>query len=86
MYHGEESEVELFCHKDVMYGIIDKFGAKVKTEKIDDEHFKATVTADVSPTFFGWIIGYGGKIKIAGPAHIAEEYKIVSNSILCNQL
>ena len=83
MYSGYESEVELYCHKDAMYGIIDKFGAKVKTEKIDDEHFKATVTADVSPTFFGWVLGYGGKIKIIGPPSIMKEYKDICDLIIC---
>lgn len=78
MFHGEESEVELLCHKDVMYGIIDKFGTKVKIEKIDNEHFKAIVTADVSPTFFGWVLGYGGKIKIAGPENVVKEYKKIT--------
>ncbi len=74
MFQGQETEVELLCHKDVMYGVIDKFGTKVKTEMIDNEHFKAVVTADVSPTFFGWVVGYGGKIKITGPKDIVKEY------------
>ncbi len=81
MFSGEESEVELLCHKDVMYGIIDKFGTKVKTEKVDDEHFKATVTTDVSPTFFGWILGYGGKIRIAGPENVVLKFKTTVKNI-----
>ena len=78
MFSGYESEVTLFCHKDVMYGIIDKFGTKVRTEKVDNEHFKAVVTAEISPTFFGWVIGYGGKIKIAGPDAVIKEFKKLS--------
>lgn len=74
MYSGYESEVELLCHKDAMYGIIDKFGTKVKTEKIDDEYFKATVNADISPTFFGWAVGYGGKIQIIGPYNVVDDF------------
>ena len=80
MLSGYESEVVLFCHKDVMYGIIDKFGTKVKTEKVDNEHFKAIVIADVSPTFFGWVLGYGGKIKIAGPEKVLKDYKTISEN------
>lgn len=74
MLSGYESEVVLFCHKDVMYGVIDKFGTKVKTEKIDDEYFKATVNADISPTFFGWAVGYGGKIQIIGPYNVVDDF------------
>lgn len=82
MFAGYESQVELFCHKESMFGIIDKFGAKVKTEKVDEEHFRATVTTDVSPTFFGWIMGYGGKIKITGPANVVDDYQRNALSVL----
>ena len=81
MFAGEESEVILYCHKDVMYGIIDKFGPKVKTEKVDSDHFRAFVTAEVSPTFFGWVIGYGGKIKIVGPESVINTLKDIITKI-----
>lgn len=79
MLSGYESEVVLFCHKDVMYSIIDKFGTKVKTEKVDNENFKAFVITEISPTFFGWVLGYGGKIKIFGPEKIKNEFKNLNN-------
>ncbi len=74
MYSGYESEVELLCHKDAMYGIIDKFGPKVKTEKVDDKHFIAYITTDISPTLFGWVVGYGGKIQITAPQNVKNDY------------
>ena len=49
-----------------------------KTEEVDSDHFRAFVTAEVSPTFFGWVIGYGGKIKIAGPDAVIKEFKKLS--------
>ena len=82
MFAGYESQVELFCHKEAMFGIIDKFGARVETEKVDDEHFRVAVTADVSPTFFGWVLGYGGKIKITGPANVVDDYHRNALSVL----
>ena len=82
MLSGYESEVVLFCHKDVMYGIIDKFGTKVRTEKVDNDHFRACVTTEVSPTFFGWVLGYGGKIKIMGPSNVLKEYKRLITSVI----
>lgn len=53
-----------------MNGIIDKTSKKVKTEQVDDEHFIAYVTASFSPTFFGWVVRYGGDIKIINPKEI----------------
>ncbi len=75
MYSGYESNVQLYCQKEAMYGIVDKFGTKVNTEKVDDEHFTTTVTTNISPTFFGWVIGYGGKIKIIGPKQVVDDFK-----------
>ena len=57
-----------------------KFGTKVRTEKVDNEHFKAIVIADVSPTFFGWVLGYGGKIKIEGPKAIIKEFNTITKN------
>lgn len=74
MYSGYESEVKLLCHKDTMYGIIDKFGSKVKSEKVDDEHFIAYITTDISPTLFGWVVEYGGKIQITTPQNVKNDY------------
>ena len=82
MYPGYESTVELYCHKDAMFGIIDKFSQKAKTERVDDDHFTATVKTDVSPTFFGWVLGYGGKIKITAPANVVEDFRKTAHAAL----
>lgn len=75
MFGGYVSEVELLCDNDVMFGIIDKFGKDVTTEAVDSGHFKVTATADISPTFFGWVVGFGGKIKITGPKSIVVDFE-----------
>ena len=82
MYPGYESTVELFCQKEAMFGIIDMFGKKAKTEKVDDDHFTVTVKTDVSPTFFGWVLGYGGKIKITAPAKVVDDFKAAAQAVL----
>ena len=28
-----------------------------------------------SPTFFGWIFGFGGKVQILSPESVKEEYR-----------
>lgn len=75
MYCGYDSDIELLCDADIRYNIYDKFGNSVKTEKVDDKHFKVSVNTNVSPTFFGWVLGFGGKIKITGPTEVIEDYK-----------
>lgn len=76
MYGGDETvTVELQCETFIMNAIVDHFGTKVRTEEIDDNHFKATVTINPSPTFYRWVFGWNGAMKILGPESVRQEYK-----------
>lgn len=71
----EPVDVELLCHPSVMKYLIDNFGTDFRTEPVDDEHFKATVNVCTSTTFYRWVFGFNGKIRILGPQEIAAEYR-----------
>lgn len=72
---GEAVEVKLICCNDAMNGLVDKFSLNFKTRKYDEKHFLATVKAYPSPTFYGWIFQWNGKIIIQGPNDVLEGYK-----------
>lgn len=74
MFDGEPQSVTLRCENSLMKSIIDRFGEKVKTNVYDDEHFTATVDVSVSNTFFGWIVGFGGRIEIIAPDDVKKQY------------
>ncbi len=75
MFDGEERTVELKCDNELMKNIIDRFGEKVDVIGNDEDTFTVSVTVDVSTTFFGWVLGFGGGIKISAPEDVKEEYK-----------
>ena len=83
MYGGDETiNVELQCETFIMNATVDHFGTKVLTEEIDDNHFKATVTVSPSPTFYRWVFGWNGAMKILGPESVKAEYqKMLMNSL-----
>ena len=83
MFGGDVKQVELHCDGDVMDSIIDRFGYDVETEIIDDDHFIARVEVAVNNVFFGWIFGFGGKVKIKGPEDVAAEYKKIAITLKC---
>ena len=58
-----------------MGSIIDKFGADVQTEVIDPEHFKVTVSVELSGVFFGWVIASQGTMKIVGPEDVVARFQ-----------
>ena len=83
MYGGDEIvEVDLLCEASIMNAIIDQFGANVRTKEVDENHFKATVTVTPSPTFYRWVFGWNGNMKIIGPEQVREGYKVMIKKAL----
>ena len=74
MYDGPETDVTLKCENDVMRSVIDRFGEDIRTETIGEEYFAAVVRAAVSPTFYGWVFSFGGRIEITKPEEVHLGY------------
>jgi predicted DNA-binding transcriptional regulator YafY len=75
MYGGAEIQtVTLKCKNDLMKSVIDEFGEDVDTAILDDEHFTARVDVSVSPTFFGWVVSFGGRMRVESPESVAAEF------------
>ena len=73
----ETAEVRLLCHASVMNAVVDKFGHGVRTKSLGPERFRATVKVCVTPTFFRWVFGWDGRIRIEGPEEVRERYREV---------
>ena len=75
MYATEEPvAVSLLCDNSLMKHIIDQFGMDVETEIVDANHFRVEVKVCASPTFYRWVFGWRGQMKIESPAAVREEY------------
>ena len=70
----EAVEVELLCKNYIMNAVIDQFGTKIRVQEVDKEHFKIRPVVCASPTFYSWVFGWGGDMKILGPEKVTEEY------------
>ena len=44
-------------------------------KRAEQGHFQTTVMACTSPTFYGWVFQWGGKIRITGPEAAVSGYK-----------
>ena len=71
----QPEEVQLLCHVSTMKHIIDHFGMDVETEPIDEEHFRADILVCTSSTFYRWIFGFKGKMRILGPELVKTAYQ-----------
>lgn len=82
MYDEQRAMVELLCANEMMKVIIDRFGEDVHTEITDDEHFTVTTEVSLSPNFYGWLFGFGDKIKVTGPQWVVDRYREMLHSEL----
>lgn len=48
---------------------------RVKEKKYHMTSFRVLVEVSASPTFFGWVFGFGGKVQILGPEEVKEQYQ-----------
>lgn len=75
MFSTEDAiEVTLLCNNSVMKSIIDQFGIQVQSTPITPEEFQVKVKVCTSPTFYRWVFGFDGKIRIINPEETIQEY------------
>jgi predicted DNA-binding transcriptional regulator YafY len=55
--------------------LIDKFGSKLFYQKVDDKHFSVQVEVPITEQFFGWLCGFGRRVKIISPPSIQDKFK-----------
>ena len=55
--------------------IYDKFGEDIKIQMTSDDSFKCNVEIQISPTFFSWLAGTRGKVKILTPNTVREQFE-----------
>ena len=74
MFSTKRRKVTLICSNDVMDAIIDRFGEDVETSVYDSDRFRADVEVAVNKTFYMWIFGFDGMVRILEPDSIKREY------------
>ena len=62
--------------------VIDRFGMKFETEPATKETTYCYVDVCLSPTFYGWVFGFKGKIKIINPQEAVEDIRWMAEQML----
>ena len=74
MFGGDEYRVTLRCVNDLETAMRDRFGKTVMLlPEADGEHFHFDVPVCVSPQFYGWVCGFGGKVEVVAPAAVRAQ-------------
>ncbi len=83
MYSGAPRDISFVGDKSIIDSLFDKFGLDLKIEEREDKIY-FTVTAQISPTFIAWVIGFGKKLKVLAPSDIVNKIKEHLNATLSN--
>ena len=84
MYGGEKQRVTLCFTNDLLDAVIDRFGKNgaVMYQVVDKNHFSVIVEVEISPVFFGWLCGFGNKVRIMQPAAVNQKFQDYLGKIL----
>ena len=74
MFGGTRQTVRLRFETALAGVVIDRFGRDAMLVPDGDTHFTYSADVAVSPQFFGWLAGFGSRVKILHPAQVAEDY------------
>ena len=73
MFGGTEYRVTLRCSADLEAAMKDRFGKSILlVPEADGTHFHFDVPVCVSPQFYGWVCGFGGKVEVTAPAEVRK--------------
>ncbi len=75
MYGGEEADIVIEFHTELIGAVYDRFGEDTKMMRSGENKCLATVKVQLSPTFFGWLFQFAGKMKILSPDSVIAQYK-----------
>ena len=81
MFGGKTETVALDCAEEMAGAVIDRFGSDVTLTQGGELDFTAHVKVQLSPRFYGWIMAFGGKMKISSPAYAVEDFKKMLSEI-----
>ena len=65
-----------------MKGVLDAFGMDIKVKRAEKGYFQTTVMACTSPTFFGWVFQWEGRVRITAPEDAVQKYKRMAQAVI----
>lgn len=77
MYTGQQERIRLQFPNYLLDTAIERFGRSnnVSYSRSDEHHFVVYADVEVSDQFFGWLCGFGSKVKILAPSTVVDKYK-----------
>ena len=75
MFVGSAEEVSFVADESIVDGLFDKFGDDLKLNELGEGKVGFKTTAQISPTFIYWVLGFGDKLKVTAPQKVVKKLK-----------
>ena len=76
MYGGTKQLVTIRFITPLLDTAVERFGTKDAIySKVDDRHFSVTANVEISDLFYGWLLGFGKRVKLVYPEDAVEGFK-----------
>jgi predicted DNA-binding transcriptional regulator YafY len=82
MYSGEPKPIEIVCENDLLETMLDRFGERVKVQKVDDNSFLLRTNAVVSDGLAAWVLQFGGRVTVKMPKELIRSVKEKAHDLL----
>ena len=84
MFGGDRKGITLRFINPLLDTVIDRFGTKgLRYAKADEGHFRVELEVEISDQFFGWLMGFGNKVKIMGPDSAINAFREYLDKVRC---
>ena len=74
-HNGKKEYVTLRFINPLLDTAIDKFGKDLYYSQVDDNHFSVQVQVPITDQFFGWLCGFGKRVKILSLPSVQDKFK-----------
>ncbi len=83
MFGGKTEHVRIQMIHPLLDTAIERFGngPDVSYSRMDDTHFWVSANVDISDQFFGWLLGFGRRVKLLEPQNVVEQFKTYMDKI-----
>ncbi len=82
MYGGMPARVTLRFINPLLDAAIDRFGTSGAWYIAeDDRHFTVSADVEISDQFFGWLLGFGKRVKLLSPQSVVDDFSAYLDKI-----
>ena len=76
MYSGTQRVVTIRFIPPLLDTAVERFGTKdAMYYRPDDRHYAVRANIQISDQFFGWVLGFGKRMKIIDPPEVVDDFK-----------